>query len=123
VYEELEVERLKSQYQKNFFAMLTHELRNPLYGILGILETFNRGVVPPNLKNLAELGSNTGQLMMSLINDILDLSQIETNKFKLSINKFSPEEAVNQCVETLRFQFEKKGLRLNYEYNKECLER
>lgn len=123
MYEELEVERLKSQYQKNFFAMLTHELRNPLYGILGILETFNRGVVPPNLKNLAELGSNTGQLMMSLINDILDLSQIETNKFKLSINKFSPEEAVNQCVETLRFQFEKKGLRLNYEYNKECLER
>jgi len=113
-YDELETEKLRREYQKNFFAMLAHELRNPLHGILGIMESFSCNSFSPDIKKLAKVGNNTGQLMMSLINDILDLSQIEANKFKISLNQFSPEDTIKECIDIMKTLFERKKLKLNY---------
>ncbi len=113
VYEELQAERLHATYQKSFFAMLTHELRNPLHGVLGVLESFlDSSKVPAELKHASRLAMSTGQLMMCLINDILDLSQIEANKFKLSACEFDPSETIQECTEIMQFQYEKKRVLL-----------
>jgi K+-sensing histidine kinase KdpD len=79
-----------------------------------VLEAFNCGSFSKDTKKLAKLGSNTGQLIMSLINDILDLLQIEANKFKISLNQFSPEDTIKECLAIMKLQFERKGLMLNY---------
>lgn len=116
IYEELEAERLHAKYQKSFFAMLTHELRNPLHGVLGILEALESDDIPSHLKHSCRLALNTGQLMMCLINDILDLSQMDANKFKLAVNEFVPKDVVNECLDIMKFQYEKKRVTLTAKY-------
>ena len=113
VYEELETEKLRISYQKDFFSMVTHELRNPLHGILGIMEILNDEEMPLGFKESIRLGYGTSQLMMSLVNDILDLSQIEAGKFKLAMVKFSPIDVINECIGIMKFQYDKKKLKLN----------
>ncbi len=114
IYEQLDEEKAYREYQKLFFAMITHELRNPLQGILGVFELLKdsaKGNEEMN-KNCA-IGLNTGKLMLCLIQDILDLSQLEANKFTLNDrDSFLPAEAVQECMDVMEFQFKKKGLEL-----------
>ena len=112
VFDELEKEKVYAQYQKSFFAMITHELRNPLHGVMGVLEVLKSGL-SPELTRLCTIGLNTGKLMMCLVNDILDLSQMEANKFKLRNESFSPLEAAAECRDVMQFQFEEKKLGLH----------
>ncbi len=112
VYEELEAERLSAQCQKTFCAMFTHELRNPLHGILGIFESLGASPAPSRQRYACRMGISTGQTMMCIINDILDLSQIEVNKFKLALVEFNPAEVIAECLEIMQFQYEKKGVLL-----------
>lgn len=100
------------EQQKAFFAMIIHELRNPLHGMLGILEMLKISNLPLNITKDCILGINTGKLMMSLINDILDISQIEANKFKLNDDAFSPLEALNDCMDVMQFKFDEKHVAL-----------
>ncbi|MDR3546826.1 MAG: HAMP domain-containing sensor histidine kinase [Candidatus Pacebacteria bacterium] len=112
VYEELEAERMQVQCQKSFCAMFTHELRNPLHGILGILESLETPLISPRKRCACKMGINTGRMMMFMINDILDLSRIEVNKFSLAVTAFSPADMVAECIELMHFQYEKKGVAL-----------
>eukprot|EP01022_Parablepharisma_sp_SALTPOND_P021107 TRINITY_DN403_c0_g1_i1.p1 TRINITY_DN403_c0_g1~~TRINITY_DN403_c0_g1_i1.p1 ORF type:complete len:575 (-),score=73.63 TRINITY_DN403_c0_g1_i1:90-1814(-) len=112
IYEQLDEEKAYRQYQKAFFAMITHELRNPLQGMLGIFELLRLQQNLREQEKQCTMGLNTGKLMLCLIQDMLDLSQIEANKFSLNDEVFSPEVAVTECVEVMEFQYHKKGLEL-----------
>ncbi len=112
IYEQLDEEKAYRQYQRVFFAMITHELRNPLQGILGVLELLKGTQTDPDAHKQCSVGLNTGKLMLCLIQDILDLSQIEANKFTLNDESFFPNVAITECLEVMEFQFKKKGLEL-----------
>ena len=112
IFEELERERNLLEYQKSFFAMITHELRNPLHGIMGLLEILRNANLTDKQNRDCYIGLNTGKLMMCLINDILDFSQMEANKFKLNDDKFSAIETLNECIEVMNFRFEEKHVKL-----------
>ncbi|MDR3548780.1 MAG: HAMP domain-containing sensor histidine kinase [Candidatus Pacebacteria bacterium] len=112
IYEQLNEEKACRQYQKVFFAMITHELRNPLQGILGIFELMMTTESPEETRKQCKTGLNTGKLMLCLIQDILDLSQLEANKFTLNDAPFSPAAAVTECMEVMEFQYTKKRLAL-----------
>jgi len=118
-YEKLNEEKAIRQYQKLFFAMITHELRNPLQGVLGIFELLkSEQQKEENIKQCA-LGLNTGKLMMCLIQDILDLSQLEANKFTVNNAKFKPDTAVKECLEVMEHQYAKKGIDLKIQLKNE----
>jgi signal transduction histidine kinase len=112
VFEELEKEKMYLQYQKTFFTMITHELRNPLHGIMGVIEVLKGADLPAETLGLCTLGLNTGKLMMCLVNDILDISQMEANKFKLNNEMFSPLEAAHECVDVMQCRYEEKKVEL-----------
>ena len=112
VLEELEQVRLKVKLQKDFFATITHELRNPLHGIMGFLEVFKLSPISAELHRNCVVATNTGKLMMSLINDILDSSQIEVNKLTLIETYDNFIEAAEECVAIMRPQYERKHLPL-----------
>jgi len=114
VFEELEKEKMYLQYQKTFFTMITHELRNPLHGIMGVIEVVKGANLPPDMTALCTQGLNTGKLMMCLVNDILDISQMEANKFKLNNEMFSPLEAAQECVHVMQCRYEEKKLDLRF---------
>ena len=91
--------RLKDE----FLASMSHELRTPLNAILGISEALREQVYGAiNESQLAALGNieESGRHLLSLINDILDLSRLEAGKLELEIDPISVESV---CAASLRF--------------------
>ncbi len=112
LYNELQKEKLAKQYMKNFFAMVTHELRNPLQGVLGLFEEMLEDLKEDEPKQQCRMGVSTVKLMMGLINDILDLSQLESNSFRLVEDDADVHELVQECVELMNFKYKMKGVQL-----------
>lgn len=86
VEEMRELDRLKSQ----FLANMSHELRTPLNSIIGFSRVILKGIDGPiNEQQEQDLSAiyNSGQLLLNLINDVLDLSKIEAGKMELSIEE------------------------------------
>jgi signal transduction histidine kinase len=90
-----------------FLANVSHELRTPLNAIIGYSEMLqdemgdkediNRSQVQQDLGNIG----NSGQHLLTLIDDILDLSKIETGKMSLHVEKFSPADIIHQVCDVL----------------------
>ena len=94
---------ISSKYKSEFLANMSHELRTPLNSIL-ILARILKENRPENLNEdqikYAGVIHNAGNDLLSLINDILDLSKIESGKVELSIEKVKPD-AVKHGMESL----------------------
>jgi two-component system cell cycle sensor histidine kinase PleC len=97
-----EANRSKSE----FLANMSHELRTPLNAINGFSEIMVHEMFGPlgdaRYKEYATDILSSGQLLLALINDILDMSKIEAGKMKLSIETFRPEEVAEQCARLVR---------------------
>jgi predicted ATPase/signal transduction histidine kinase/CheY-like chemotaxis protein/tRNA A-37 threonylcarbamoyl transferase component Bud32 len=101
--------------KSEFLANMSHELRTPLNGILGYTQIFKK------YKNLTDLQKNgigiihqCGEHLLTLINDILDLSKIEARKMELYPNAFYFPEFLNGILEICRIRAEQKRLPLIY---------
>ena len=93
---------IASQHKSQFLANMSHELRTPLNAVLGYTElildeTF--GEVPEPIRDSLERARNSGQHLLGLINDVLDLSKIEAGQLTLSLADYAMEE-VTQAVAT-----------------------
>ena len=78
-------------------ATASHELRNPLNGVMGNLYNMEELVCTnPNYCLFWKVALNASQLMLCLVNDILDYSQIEAGKLKLFFEEFDPREIINE---------------------------
>ncbi|MBI3925728.1 MAG: response regulator [Armatimonadetes bacterium] len=107
--EALEYSRMKSR----FLANATHELRNPLHGILGtgrlLLE---HPCTEDERREFAQMLVSSGEGLLRLVNDLLDLSRVEAGKMEIVSEAFDTLEPFDTSVELLRLQAEEKGLRL-----------
>jgi signal transduction histidine kinase len=85
-----------------FLAGMSHELRTPLNGILGFADLIGQEiygpVAPPRYREYADLIHQSGTHLLSLINDILDLSKIEAGKVELRIEPLSPRRVAESAV-------------------------
>ncbi len=94
-----EVDRMKSQ----FLANMSHELRTPLNSIIGFSRVILKGIDGPiNDIQQQDLSAiyNSGQHLLNLINDVLDLSKIEAGKMELSFSEIDITEIVNSVMST-----------------------
>jgi signal transduction histidine kinase len=104
-----------SQHKSAFLANMSHELRTPLNAVLGYTELVRDGIygeVPERVRAVLERVDLSGRHLLSLINDVLDLSKIEAGQLTLSLDVYSLREviqAVGAAVEPLAGA---KGLRL-----------
>jgi signal transduction histidine kinase/DNA-binding response OmpR family regulator len=100
VREMREIDRLKSQ----FLANMSHELRTPLNSIIGFSRVILKGIDGPvtDLQN-QDLGAiyNSGQHLLGLINDILDLSKIEAGKMELSFEDVNAADLITSVMSTV----------------------
>jgi predicted ATPase/signal transduction histidine kinase/DNA-binding response OmpR family regulator/tRNA A-37 threonylcarbamoyl transferase component Bud32 len=101
--------------KSEFLANMSHELRTPLNGILGYTQIFKK------YKNLTDHQKNgigiihqCGEHLLTLINDILDISKIEAQKMELYPTAFHFPEFLNGIFEICRIRAEQKGLTLIY---------
>lgn len=103
-----EANRTKSM----FLANMSHEIRTPMNGILGMAEMLERTLTEANQKKMIGVIRNSGEALLAILNDILDLSKIEAGKLALENIPFRPDEIANR-IETLhRPRALEKGLRL-----------
>jgi len=106
--------RLKSE----FVASMSHELRTPLNSILGFADLLQRqktGSLSPRQLLHVQAIEKSGQHLLQLINDILDLSKIEAGKTDLELAPVAVGELCNQCLKMIAPRAEKKRLALSLE--------
>lgn len=105
-------DRAKSQ----FLSHMSHELRTPLNAILGFtqLMLINDELNELQQDNLKEIES-AGNYLLSLINEILDLSRIEAGKIQLSEETISMDQLLRECVAIARPLGEARHIGINYE--------
>jgi PAS domain S-box-containing protein len=100
-----------------FLASMSHELRTPLTGILGLseaLELNTYGSLNPKQTSIMKLIESSGQHLLELINDILDLSKLEARKFELELQPVSLSEVCQAAVHLV------KGLAHQKQQNLSC---
>jgi GAF domain-containing protein/DNA-binding response OmpR family regulator len=109
-----EMDRLKSQ----FLANMSHELRTPLNSVIGFSEVLVDGLLgemPPEQKECAQNILFSGEHLLALINDILDLSKIEAGHMALEVAPFDIAEWIKEVQATVQPLFAKKSQALEIE--------
>jgi PAS domain S-box-containing protein len=107
--------RLKDE----FLASMSHELRTPLTGVLGLSEALQKNVygeLTPRQMNALKSIEESGRHLLSLINDILDLSKIEAGKVELEIRPVSLAGVCNESMLFIRQSAQKKSLKVSTSY-------
>ena len=98
-----------------FLANMSHELRTPLNAIMGfsdIMRTRLFGELSPRYGEYAQLIHESGQHLLDLINDLLDVTKIEADKYELRTEIFDVREAANAALRLLRQQADDAGVTL-----------
>lgn len=107
-----------SQLKSEFLASMSHELRTPLNSILGfadLLKRQNSGTLNSRQLNQVEFIEKSGLHLLQLINDILDLSKIESGKTELNLELVNIHELCSDCLKMIQPRADKKCLALSLE--------
>lgn len=104
--------QFQDQHKSKILETVTHELRTPLNGSLNFLQlALDDHRVPDDVKKRTlELAKRCNQLLGSLINDILDLSRMEANKFTLVVEKKDIIKTIEDCIQIVEPQAHRKQL-------------
>ncbi len=118
-YKSLEQAMISSERANNakseFLANMSHELRTPLNGILGYAQILmRRSDVSEDLKKDIGIIERSGNYLLMLINDILDLSKIEAGKILLDESEFDPDAIFSSVLDLMKSKAEIKKLKLHF---------
>lgn len=106
--------------KSTFLANMSHELRTPLNAILGFSQVLERsqGLTPEERENL-HIIRNSGQHLLTLINDILEISKIEAGHTTLQTGSFDLHDLLDELKDLIGLRAESKGLHFLCEYGQE----
>lgn len=107
-----------SQLKSEFLASMSHELRTPLNSILGFADLLKRqtsGSLNHRQVNQVQFIEKSGWHLLQLINDILDLSKIESGKTELNLASVNIHELCSECLKMIQPRADKKCLALSLE--------
>lgn len=100
-----------------FLSTITHELRTPLYAVTGLTHLLLEEDPKPHQKEHLNSLKFSGEYLLSLINDILDLNKLEANKVELEKTSFNLEKRVNDVLIALRKTADDKKNNLHLDFD------
>jgi PAS domain S-box-containing protein len=110
--------------KSEFLARMSHEIRTPMNAILGFADVLRRGYEESEEERQEYLNTihSSGQHLLQLINDILDLSKIESGKLQIEQGHCSPHQMISEVVTVLRVRAKEKNITLSYRWEGEIPE-
>lgn len=105
---------IASKAKSDFLAVMSHEFRTPMNGLLGCLNLISDHEIPTELEELLEMVESCARGQLTLIDDILDLSQIESGKADIVCEESSLKEIIVSVVEAMRLAANSKGIDLSF---------
>lgn len=102
--------------KSDFLANMSHEIRTPMNAILGFTQLIMRDKNHLQNSHMGYLNtiSNSGEHLLGLINDILDLSKVESGKLEIEIIDCKPVDLIHQIVQVMRVKADEKGLEFDF---------
>jgi signal transduction histidine kinase len=97
-----------------FLAYMSHELRTPLTSIVGFVEQLKQTPLDTAQKKYISSMQTSSEMLLLTVNDILDLSKLDSGKMKFFSAPFNPAYVVEQVLSSLRPSAAKKGLEVNF---------
>lgn len=105
-----QVAEAASRAKSEFLANMSHEIRTPMNGIIGLSQLLSYTSLTVEQQEYLESIKVSGNNLMSLINDILDLSKVEAEKIDIHLEEFSLNRCINELVATQQQRIRDKGL-------------
>ena len=105
-----------NQAKSAFLANMSHEIRTPMTAILGFSDVLLGDTTRQEVNEAARIIKRNGEYLLTIINDILDISKIETGKFEIIRMICSPSQIASEVLSTMKICTDAKGLSLSLEY-------
>jgi len=105
----LQVNLAKSE----FLASISHEMRTPMTGILGMAKVALSDPLPPAQQLRIRTILHSGEALLAILNNVLDQSKLDAGRLEIEDRPYSPTRLFNDVVDALRRSAEEKGLRLS----------
>tara|TARA_R110001592_G_scaffold1874_26_gene11570 strand:+ start:10308 stop:12194 length:1887 start_codon:yes stop_codon:yes gene_type:complete len=97
-----------------FLATMTHELRTPMNGALGMLQLLSTTDINSEQSNYIDIAINSSEHLLNIVNDILDFSKIEKGDLELEKRLCSPASLFDVILTPLEYEAKKSGIDFNY---------
>uniref|UniRef100_UPI0025F9E483 PAS domain-containing hybrid sensor histidine kinase/response regulator n=1 Tax=Phenylobacterium sp. TaxID=1871053 RepID=UPI0025F9E483 len=104
-----------SRTKSDFLASMSHEIRTPMNAIMGIADLLAKTALTPEQQKFVQIFQRSGDNLLNLINDILDLSKVESSQLDLEQTGFSLSDHLEKVIEMVASRAHEKGLTLTRE--------
>lgn len=102
--------RKANELQKNFLANMSHEIRSPLNAVLGFNDLISQAESLDEVVDYSRHVKNSGQALLAIINDILDISKVEAGKLEIHEREYRFSDLKETCIDSVKTAAENKGL-------------